>query len=137
MKNYGWELRKFKKMPFLNFGDFGRLTKPTKEAPSKKPAAKDVKKDPSLYGGKDYLKGETGRNWLRTDEAWKIMKKSAGERVSFEKELLRGGQGISRQKMEEDYKKITQFPNQYKKEHGVDEKERNIRVETYKKFLGK
>jgi hypothetical protein len=61
------------------------------EMPKEKAPEPEPKKEPqdkSIWGGKQYIKGEDFRKWARSDEAWKRTNLSESDRMKIGKDLF-------------------------------------------------
>lgn len=117
---------------------FGSGPKPERGSELPKVSPKEEKKDTSLFQGNKYMSGEKTRNWLRSEDAYKTMNMMPGEkRLDFGKELTDASGGVNRKGVEKILQSAEKFPNQYKSERNITEKERQQRIAAYKKILGK
>ena len=129
---------------FKNF--MSRIRKPVQvqKKELKKEVKKEIKKDTSIFQGSPYVTREKIRGWLKKDEAWKITKLSAKERLKLEKKVFNPkdprniGIYIDPREANMVLKDFENFPNRAKTRYGMKNRNETRRVRNLmRKLVGK
>jgi len=104
--------------------------------PEKMPPPKPEKKDISGFGGKPYIPQEKGREWARSDEAFRTTGLPVGKRIKYWGELSKDtGYYLEPREAEKKLRELSM--KRFEAKTDVEKKEIGEKVKLLKGFLGR